>query len=203
MFLPQVLRTVYLRWKALAYRRALDKAAVIGDGFCSAAPHGLTSVLRFRLKNRTGDRERVRIGKFCNLSTTIFCDPRASVTIGDYTYFNFGGVIRAAHGVKIGSHCLFGPDVVIWDTDNHPLSRAGRHAQAELIPKQLINPYEAGGGPIEIGTDVWVCMGALILGGVTIGDGAIVGARSVVTKNVPRMTIVAGVPARIIGPVPI
>jgi acetyltransferase-like isoleucine patch superfamily enzyme len=117
-------------------------------------------------------------------------------------YFKYGGVIHTDHGVSIGSHCLFGPDVVIWNTDNHPLSRSSRHVQAEVIPSQLIDAYEAGGGPVEIGTDVWVCLGALILGGVKIGDGAIVAARSVVTHDVPTMALVAGSPARAVGAVP-
>jgi len=98
---------------------------------------------------------------------------------------------------------MFGPDVMVWDTDSHPLSRAKRHAQAELIPSQLIDPREASGGPIEIGNDVWICLGALILGGVKIGDGAIVAARSVVTRDVAPMTIVGGIPSRMIGAVPL
>jgi acetyltransferase-like isoleucine patch superfamily enzyme len=124
------------------------------------------------------------------------------VTIGDYVYFNSGGVIRAAHGVTIGSHCLFGPDVTLWDTNNHPLSRKSRHIQAEAIAEGLIDPYQAVGGVIEIDSDVWVCMGALILGPVKIGAGAVVAARSVVTQDVPPMAIVAGCPARQIGAVP-
>jgi len=196
------LKIFYLRRKVRTHRRNLNQLAVIGEAFCEAAPHGETSVLRCRIKNRTDDRERIRIGRFCNIGASILCDGKGSVNIGDYVYFNSGGVIRSAHGVTIGSHCLFGPDVVIWDTDNHPLSRAKRHAQAELIPAQLISPYEANGGLIKIGKDVWICMGALILGGVTIGDGAVIAARSVVTRDVPPMTLVAGAPAREMGPVP-
>jgi acetyltransferase-like isoleucine patch superfamily enzyme len=76
--------------------------------------------------------------------------------------------------------------------------------QCEEIASEfpLIRSYDADGGDITIGNDVWVGMGALILGGVTIGDGAIIAARSVVTKNVEPYTIVAGIPAKRIGEVP-
>jgi len=188
--------------RARAHRRALERQGVIGEGFCEAKPHGDTSILRFRLRNLTGDRGRVRIGRFCNLGLSILCDGNGSVSIGEFVYCNSGGVIRSAHSVRIGSHCMFGPDVVIWDTDNHPLSRKKRHVQAELIPSELISPYEANGGPIDIGNDVWICLGALILGGVKIGDGAIIAARSVVTRDVPSMKIAAGCPAHVIADVP-
>jgi acetyltransferase-like isoleucine patch superfamily enzyme len=196
------LRTHFVYWKARTYRKSLDRVAVIGEGLCRTAVESESYILNFRLRNLTGIRERVRIGRFCNLGMRILCDGKGSVTIGDYVYFNSGGVIRSAHAVNIGSHCLFGPGVAIWDTDNHPLSRAQRHKHAETIPFGRTDPYEAGGGPITIGNDVWVCMDALILGGVTIGDGSIVAARSVVTHDVAPMTMVAGCPARVIGQVP-
>ena len=66
----------------------------------------------------------------------------------------------------------------------------------------LSKSYEANGGNIIIENDVWIGMEALILGGVKIGEGAIVSARSVVTKDVDSYTIVGGVPAKIIGKVP-
>ena len=198
-----ILKTRYVISKARAHRKRLDKIAVIGEGLCRTAAEPETSILNFRIKNLTGIRERVRIGRFCNLGLSILCDGKGSVTIGDYVYSNSRGVIRAAHAVSIGSHCLFGPGVVLWDTDSHPLSRAQRHKQAEAIPFGRTDPYEAAGGPISIGNDVWVCIDALILGGVKIGDGAIIAARSVVTGDVAPMTKVAGSPARVIAQVPL
>ena len=196
------LKSLYLSRKSKAHRKALHQIAMIGEGLCETTAEQKPYVLNCRIKNLTGHRDRVRIGRFCNLSASILCDGRGSVTIGDFVYINSGGMIRAAHGVTIGSHCLFGPGVTIWDTDNHPLSRGERHVQAEKIPIGRIDPYEAGGGPIYIGRDVWVCLGSLILGGTTIGDGAIVAARSVVTRDVQPMTMVGGSPARVIGRVP-
>jgi len=190
------------RHKVVLYRKFLDTQAILGSNFCMSKALNYKNVLKFNVSNRSGNRERIIIGNNCNISASIFCNTGGQIIIGDFVYMNSGGQLRADHLIKIGSHCLFGPRVAIWDTDNHPLSRSKRHAQAELIPLEFINSYEAGGGPIVIGEDVWVCMDSLILGGVTIGDGSIVAARSVVTKNVPPLSIVAGVPARIIGNVP-
>lgn len=59
-------------------------------------------------------------------------------------------------------------------------------------------PYGGGAGPIHIGSDCWICTEATILGGVTIGDGAIVGAKAVVSKDVPPFSVVVGNPARVV-----
>jgi len=203
MHLTELIKKLYQRRKVRAYRMALDRSAVIGQNFCAATTHGEDSVRQFLVRNRSGDRERVRIGNFCNLNGSIVCDQDGHVTVGDYVYMSSRTVVRAVHRVTIGSHCMFGPETIVWDTDSHPLSRAKRHAQAELIPSQLIDPREANGGPIEIGNDVWICFGALILGEVKIGDGAIVAARCVVTRDVAPMTIVAGIPNRVVGAVPL
>jgi len=176
--------------------------ATIGEGFCESKILPGSAVLGFRVTNLSGDPQRIRIGRFCNISATILMEAKATIEIGDYVYWNGSVTSHIAHGLKVGDCCLFGPGVTLWDTDNHPLSRAARRQQAELVPYQRIDPYIADGGPICIGKDVWLCMEALVLGGVSIGDGAVVAARSVVTRDVPPMSIVAGCPARVIGQVP-
>lgn len=203
MILTELIKRLYLQQRIRSYRKMLDRSAVIGQNFCAATTQGEAAVLQFLIRNRSGDRERIRIGNHCNLNGAIVCDQYGQITVGDYVYMSSRTVVRAVHGVTIGSHCMFGPDVIVWDTDNHPLSRSKRHAQAEMIPSQLIDPREASGGPIEIGNDAWICMGALILGGVKIGDGAIVAARAVVTRDVAPMAIVAGIPSRVVGTVPV
>lgn len=95
-------------------------------------------------------------------------------------YINYGGDITCCTQVVIGDNCLIGPQVVIRDDDAHEVIGSARKA------------------PIIIGDNVWVGMRAVILKGVTIGDGAIVAAGAVVTKDVPPRTIVGGNPARVI-----
>src|SRR5438128_953525 len=111
----------------------------------------------------------------------IECWRGASIRIGNGTYLNRSCEIVAGQEVVIGRDCKIARDVIIMDTDQHPLPGA------ELIT-----------APVIIGDDVWVGARAIILKGVTIGAGAIVGAGSVVTRDVPPRAVVAGVPARVI-----
>lgn len=185
------------------HRFRLTRVARIGIQNSATLEADSSFILKLKITNHSGDPKRIIIGNYCTLSLDILCNTKGQVVISDYVYMNGGCWIRCDHQVVIGSHCLFGPRVGIADTNSHPLSRALRHAQAEQIAhKGPIDSYLADGGPVVIGNDVWICMDSLILGGVTVGDGAIVAAHSVVTKDVPAMTLVGGCPARVIGSVP-
>lgn len=105
-----------------------------------------------------------------------------------------GTVICAARSIKIGPNCLVGADVTIVDTDFHPVSPASGRRYAP-IPM----PQETDG--VTIGADVFLGSGAMILKGVSIGQGSMIAARSVVTNDIPPYTIAAGTPARPIGSV--
>jgi acetyltransferase-like isoleucine patch superfamily enzyme len=117
----------------------------------------------------------------------------AEITIGDNCGLS-GTVICSAVGISIGERCLFGADVVIADTDFHPISPAENRRGAPI-------PRPRSADRVRIGNDVFIGAGAHILKGVTIGNGAVIGARSVVTGDVPNMTIFAGNPARSVGTV--
>ena len=106
------------------------------------------------------------------------------LTVGDNTYMN-DSLIQCASNITIGDNCAIAPDVLIQDTDFHPM--LDEHGIEKTYTK-----------PITIGNHVWICAKATILKGVTIGDGAIVGAGAVVTKDVPPYCAVGGNPAKII-----
>jgi maltose O-acetyltransferase len=93
---------------------------------------------------------------------------------------NSGSIIRAAQAVTIGDDARIGSNVSISDTDGH-----------EVVPGEGMKV-----APITIGNDVWIGRAAIILPGVMIGDGAVVGAGAIVTKDVPPRTVVVGNPAR-------
>jgi acetyltransferase-like isoleucine patch superfamily enzyme len=95
-------------------------------------------------------------------------------------FLNNGSLLVCTTEVTIGEMCLFGEQVIIRDDDSHGLDHRPRRA------------------PITIGDRVWVGMRAMILKGVTIGDGAVIAAGAVVTKDVPAGALVGGVPARVI-----
>jgi acetyltransferase-like isoleucine patch superfamily enzyme len=102
-----------------------------------------------------------------------------------------GTTIVAAEEVVLGDRVLIGANVTVADTDFQPLTPEGR----------AVDINAGKHAPIHIGDDVFVGMNSLILKGVTIGQGSVVGAGSVVTRDVPARTIVAGNPARIVSDV--
>lgn len=111
----------------------------------------------------------------------------ASLTIGDSCGFS-GTVICAACGVTIGDRVLLGANCTVTDSDHHPVDYLERRKAGGKIKT----------APIIIEDDVWVGMNATILKGVRIGRGSVVAAGAVVTRDVPPLSIVAGVPARVI-----
>ena len=112
------------------------------------------------------------------------CDYGANIHLGQRVFFNFNCVVLDVCPVQIGDFTLFGPAVQIL-TPMHPLNAELRRSQEY-------------GKPVSIGSDVWVGGGALILPGVTIGNRAIIGAGSVVTRNIPGGVFAAGNPCRVI-----
>jgi maltose O-acetyltransferase len=113
-----------------------------------------------------------------------FCDYGGNIELGERVFFNFNCVVLDVCPVRIGDCTLFGPAVQIL-TPLHPMS-------AELRRR------EEYGRPIEIGSDVWVGGGALILPGVRIGSRSVIGAGSVVTRDLPDGVFAAGNPCRVI-----
>ena len=97
-------------------------------------------------------------------------------------YINSNLKLRCSNSIIIGNDCAISHDVTIMDSDFHNIDYANHEKSA----------------PVNIGNHVWIGSRAMILKGVTIGDGAIIGAGSVVTKDVPTKSIVAGVPAKVI-----
>lgn len=113
------------------------------------------------------------------------CDYGTNIRLGANVYFNFGCIVLDCAPVSIGSNALFGPAVQIY-TALHPLSAADRRAGWESAK------------PVGIGEDVWVGGGAIICPGVTIGDRSVIGAGSVVTRDVPADVFAAGNPCRVV-----
>lgn len=113
-----------------------------------------------------------------------YCDYGANISLGERVFFNFNCVILDVCSVKIGDFSLFGPAVQIY-TATHPMN-------AELRRSQEF------GKPIEIGSDVWVGGGAIICPGVKIGSKTVIGAGSVVTRDIPDRVVAAGNPCRVL-----
>jgi acetyltransferase-like isoleucine patch superfamily enzyme len=114
---------------------------------------------------------------------------KARIEIGDGTYVGTRVVLRAGLGIRLGRHVTLAANVVLSSDPGHPLDPIARRTEA--APGEDLRQ-------MIVGDDVWIAEGATLLGGITVGDGAIVGAHAVVTKDVPPRTVVAGNPARVI-----
>lgn len=119
----------------------------------------------------------------------------AAIRIGDQAGFS-GAVICAAERVEIGDRVMLGANVTVTDTDSHPIDYSKRHPENFGMLAEAA--FEIATCPVVIGNDVFIGMHSLILKGVTIGDGAVVGAGSVVVHDLPPHCIAAGNPARVI-----
>lgn len=165
---------------------------------CSA-PHILNAYLRLRDANDIGWGTRVwgnpriinqgsmSFGKQVQVVSRVarseFVTSRhGRLTIGDHVYINYGAAIAAHRLITIGSHTLIGTHCIIMDNDYHHVDVTERRCMPESQP-------------VIIGDHVWIGARVTILKGVTIGEYAVIGAGSVVTRDVPPLTLVAGVPA--------
>lgn len=149
---------------------SVQKEKVLLSGYS----RGLQNVT-FGGKNAVPDR--------CNFSGTI--------KIGYATTLGYNNFI---HGdVEIGKYCQIGADVAI-HTTNHPISYLSTYVNNTLFNGELSSLKEVK--KTVIGNDVWIGHNVNIMGGVTIGNGAILAAGALITKDVPAYTIVGGVPAK-------
>jgi len=137
--------------------------------------------------------ERVRIlrdlipnaGAALWLQPPFYCDYGYNITLGNKVFFNFNCVVLDVAPVGIGSRTLFGPNVQIY-TATHPMDYMQRAEGLEFAKA------------ITIGEDVWVGGSVVICPGVHIGDRSVIGAGSVVTKDIPADVFAAGNPCRVI-----
>jgi len=150
--------------------------------------------LLFKALNDTRDDEpekRIRLikelipasGSDIWIEPPFFCDYGTNITLGDKVFFNFNCTVLDVAPVSIGSGVIFGPSVQIF-SGTHPLNAKDRRTRLEF------------GKAVEIGEEVWVAGGVVICPGVRIGAQAVIGAGSVVTKNIPPHVLAAGVPCR-------
>jgi maltose O-acetyltransferase len=113
-----------------------------------------------------------------------FCDYGSNIRLGERVFFNFNCVVLDVCQVTIGDYTMFGPAVQVY-TATHPMN-------AELRRTQEFSK------PIEIGSDVWIGGGAIICPGVRIGSRSVIGAGSVVTRDIADGVFAAGNPCRMI-----
>jgi acetyltransferase-like isoleucine patch superfamily enzyme len=167
-----------------------------------------SSVFLSNFSIMNGNGNSVKIGKNCTIGAKIIFENKgATVEFGDGVYIGASKVI-CKEKIVFESNILVAWGVTFYDHNSHSLNYVDRQKDIE----QVLNDFKENKGnylarkdwskvisaPILIKSNAWIGMDALIMKGVTIGEGAIVAARSVVTKDVPPFTIVGGNPAKVI-----
>ena len=115
------------------------------------------------------------------------CNAGARVSVGARTTIGFHTLVYASESIEIGDDCMVAPFVYVVDSDHGMDRTRPMNRQPNLT------------APVRIGADVWIGAHAVVLKGVTVGDGAVIAAGSVVREDVAPWAIVGGVPARVIG----
>ncbi len=182
------------RWLVYPYVRWIfaSNGVAWGDGW---KIYGAPLILKHR-------QSRIGIGAGLNLRSTlrsnplgpnhkvILCTWTAEATLQVGRDFGMtGGTICAAEKIIIGDRVTVGANTTIIDTDFHPMRAAYRE----------IEPNKGATAPVVIEDGVFIGMNCLVLKGVTVGQGSVIGAGSVVVRNIPPGVIAAGNPAQIIG----
>ena len=170
-------------------RREFDKCSVHGDDL----------VVRFTSHCSSRCRENIVIGQGCEIKGKLVSYEEGKITIGNNVFVSFSSYIGAMDSVTIGDDVIISTNVRIFDNNNHPTSPEARRKMSHSdFYGDLWSWKYADHKPVVIGDNVWIGEYAAIMKGVTIGKGSIVASHSVVTKDVPEYTIVAGNPARVV-----
>ncbi len=150
--------------------------------------------------NMQRDKRVIRIGEFTHVRGELLVFPHGgTINMGEYCYLGENSKIWSSCSIEIGDRVLISHGVTILDNLTHPIDPGERHRQfKEIISTGHPLRIDLRERPVRIEDDAWIACNCTVLPGVTIGRGAIVGAGSVVTKDVPPGMIVAGNPAVIL-----
>jgi acetyltransferase-like isoleucine patch superfamily enzyme len=168
----------------------LDEGAVLGPSA--------------RIRNIHGETDKIRVGRHSHvLGELLTFRHGGEIQVGSWCYVGEGTRIWSAVSIVIGDRVLISHCANIFDNLTHPLGAKDRHQQV----KQILNAghprhISLEESPVRICDDAWIGANAIVLRGVSIGEGGVVAAGAVVTKDVPPFSVVAGNPAVVIKELP-
>lgn len=153
-----------------------------------------------RIINIRGDSDSIEIGANTVVKGELLVFAHGGkIRIGEWCYIGEGTRLWSGDSIIVGDRVMISHNVNVFDNQTHPLPPQARHEHfRHIVERGHPNKIDLGDRPVRIDDDAWIAAGSIILKGVTVGRGAIVGAGSVVTHDVPPMTVVAGNPARVI-----
>ena len=195
--MPSLLRTIVERMKHRSVRKHRMRVSI---------PASTRLLRRFSVRFLASPQDRLylKVGENCLLNAAVTFESTAgSVSIGDRTYIGTDTQIISRSRIEIGSDVTMAWGITIYDHNSHSLDwrqrqRVVRHffeRYGEADCFDTLDWSDVRAAPIVIRDRVWIGFGAVILKGVTIGEGAVIGACSVVAKDVEPYTVVAGNPA--------
>jgi acetyltransferase-like isoleucine patch superfamily enzyme len=156
---------------------------------------GSNSALFCRVDKRYKE-SKIYVGKNCLLNGRLVTETNQSrIIIKDNVFIGGKTIIDCKDEVMIEDNVLISYECIIADHDSHSLNAKKRENDLYKFQNNVLNWDEVNSKKITIKKNAWICTRSIILKGVTIGEGAIVAAGSVVTKNVENFTLVAGNPA--------
>ena len=148
------------------------------------------------LKPSRGEEKRAllekmfaEIGEGCYIETPFYANLGGKhVHFGSHIYANFNLTMVDDTHIYVGDHTMIGPNVII-ATGGHP-----------VLPSLREQEYQFN-MPVRVGRNCWIGAGAILLPGVSVGDNTVIGAGSVVTKDIPADVVAAGNPCRVMRPI--
>lgn len=174
----------------VSWPRLLRGGVVIGSG---------TTLDSATLSARQPQGCSLAIGSDSNIEASLVLEqPSARISIGSRTHIGGGTLLAAASNIEIGDDVLIAFEALIMDHNSHSLEFSERQHDVRDWLRGTKDWSSVAIAPVRISNKAWIGVRAIVLKGVTIGEGGIVAAGSVVTKDVPPWTIVGGNPARVI-----
>jgi acetyltransferase-like isoleucine patch superfamily enzyme len=175
------------------YYRRLKRFCVAGEGIEFLPQSAILNAY---------DPSALTIGKYClAMGRILVKSPEAKIVIGDWCSFSPQSEIWAMERIEIGDRVTIGHGAQIFDNNAHSMSASDRFERyKELrLTGQHQEKEDVKTAPVRIGDDVFMGFHSAVMKGVTVGRGAVIGAGSIVTKDVPDYAIVVGNPARQVG----
>ena len=134
---------------------------------------------------------RLTLGPHCYFEPGVWLTGTGRISIGEGVFLNLNVMVAAKELIEIGDHCMIANGCLITDSN---------HRYDNMDIPIAWQGYESK-GPTRLGDNVWMGVNSSVMSGVTIGRHCVIGANSVVTRDVPDYSIAVGAPARVIGTV--
>ena len=188
--MAKILRFIYFSIKKRSAKRMFLKNSVFGKN--TVFGHMAKCYNDFSSNSIT-------IGDSCDIQCTIISKHNGKVIIGNNTTIRYNSTIGAINSIDIGNYVIISNNVSIYDNNNHPTSpKLRKEMSLSGFYSEKWDWINSVSSSIVIKDNVWIGEKSMILKGVTIGEGSIIAAGSVVSKDVPPYVIVAGNPARVV-----